>query len=300
MISVIVPSYNEEDNVKVCAEALKEVLCGEDFEIIFVDDGSSDKTWERISEASGENVRGLRLSRNFGKEAAIRAGLEEARGEAAAVIDCDLQHPPETLKEMIKKWREGSDVVEGKKLYRGRETKAHGLFAEIFNKMMSKATGFDMSGASDFILLGRPALDAILQYNESGSFFRALAQYVGFKKETVYYKVAPRERGKGKFTFKKLFGYALRNLAAFSSLPLYLGIFFGAASILAAFALLVLKLCRLDLGSFTGGVICLIFLGGLILMTLGAAGFYLARIYEEVKRRPKYIISSYTDERKSR
>ena len=299
MISVIVPSYNEEENISAACEAISSALENEpEYEIIFVDDGSRDETWNKIlSAADDPHVRGLRFSRNFGKEAAIRAGLEASCGDAAVVIDCDLQHPPEVIPEMMKKWRDGAQVVEGKKSARGREAKSYGFLASIFNAMMSKATGFDMTDASDFMLLDRKAVEAVLSYGEKGSFFRSLAQFVGFETETVYYKVSARERGQGKWTFSKLFVYALDNLAAFSSAPLYLGLLFGILSVAAGAVLFVLKWCGVPLGSFSAGVLTLMVLCGLILGTLGIIGFYLSRIYDEIKRRPKYIISCDTKER---
>lgn len=301
MISVVIPAYNEEENIAEAAEAVSSVLstCGEDFEIIFVDDGSRDLTWEKIlsvSERPGSKIRGLRFSRNFGKEAAIRAGLDSSAGDAVAVIDCDLQHPPAKLSEMIEKWRQGADVVEGKKAFRGSEAKSYGFLAKVFNSMMSRATGFDMSGASDFMLLSRRAVEAVRLYGEDGSFFRALAQFVGFKAEAVEYEVSARERGRGKWTFKKLLVYAVKNIASFTDAPLYLSLFAGILSCMSAAVLLVLKILGIPLGSFGGAAITLIFLAGLILISLGVIGFYLSRIYGEVKSRPKYIISCDTRE----
>lgn len=294
MISVVIPSYNEEENIHDCAREIAAVLENEDYELIFVDDGSRDHTWSKICEASSDRIRGLRFSRNFGKEAAIRAGLDASRGDAVIVIDCDLQHPPSVIPEMIKKWRDGAAVVEGKKSYRGEETRAHGLSAALFNKMMSSATGCDMSGASDFMLLDRKALDAVLSYNESGSFFRALAQFVGFEHEVVYYQVVAREKGEGKFTLKMLIAYALKNIAAFSAFPLYFSLFAGISAMASAAVLYILTWCGVPLGSFSAGVITLILIGGMILSALGIVGYYLSRIYDEIKRRPKYIISQDT------
>ena len=294
MISVVIPSYNEEENIVDCAREITSVLADEDYELIFVDDGSRDLTWQKICEVSGERIRGLRFSRNFGKEAAIRAGLDASSGDATVVIDCDLQHPPAVIPEMINKWRDGAKVVEGKKSYRGKETSAHGFSAELFNKLMSSATGCDMSGASDFILLDRTALDALLSYNESGSFFRALAQFIGFEHEIVYYQVNAREKGEGKFTIKVLIAYAIKNIASFSALPLYFSVFAGVLAMASAAVLYILTWCGVPLGSFTAGVITLILLGGIILISLGVVGYYLSRIYDEIKHRPKYIISQDT------
>lgn len=297
MISIVIPAYNEEENIPLAKAAIFSALKGEPAEIVFVDDGSKDLTWQKICEESGENVRGIRFSRNFGKEAAIRAGLEAASGEAAVVIDCDLQHPPETINEMLKKWRGGAKVVAGKKSSRGKEAKSYGLSSKIFNALMSRSTGFDMTGASDFMLLDRQAIDAVLSYKEQGSFFRALAQFVGFSYAEVEYHVAAREHGSGKWTFKKLCAYAAKNIAAFSYLPLYLSVFAGAVASAAGLCLLVLTAAGLNLGSFGGGAAALILLCGLILCALGVIGFYLSRIYDEVKRRPKYIISDDTEKK---
>ena len=259
MISIVVPSYNEEENVRDCSEALERVLEGEEHEIIFVDDGSHDRTWDEILSVSSENIRGVRFSRNFGKE-----------------------------------WRAGADVVEGKKSFRGHESRSHGLSAALFNKMMSRATGCDMSGASDFILLDKKAVEAVRSYNEQGSFFRALAQFVGFRHETVYYEVGERKKGKGKFTLKILTEYALKNIASFTAAPLFISLILGIISVFAAIILIILKLFGINLSSITAGIIILILLGGMILCCLGIIGFYLSRIYEEIKRRPRYIISEKT------
>ena len=299
MISVVIPAFNEEENIRAAASAISAVLSGEEYELIFVDDGSKDKSWDEIVSVSDDpHIRGLRFSRNFGKESAIRAGLEASRGDATVVIDCDLQHPPAAIPEMIKKWRDGAKVVEGKKSSRGSEARTYGFLAKVFNSMMSRITGLDMSGASDFILLDRTAAEAVLSYGELGSFFRSLAQYVGFESDVVYYNVAAREHGGGSWTFKKLFAYAAGNLAAFSAAPLYLSIWLGGLTVSASVILLILKLCGVDLGSFSAGIVALMLIGGLILVVLGIVGFYLARIYSEVKRRPKYIIASETKERK--
>ena len=299
MISIVVPSYNEEENIFEAARAISGVLAGLEYEIIFVDDGSSDGTWQKISVAASDtHIRGLRFSRNFGKESAIRAGLEAALGDASVVIDCDLQHPPKVIPEMIEKWNNGARVVEGKKSTRGSKGRSYGVFAKVFNSVMTRATGFDMSGASDFILLDRDAVKAVLSYSENGSFFRALAQYVGFESEAVYYDVAERERGSGKWTFFKLMSYAFRNIAAFTSAPLLAGLGAGALICAAAWVLFILKWCGVPLGSFSAGILTLMLVGGLVLLTLGVIGYYLSRIYDEVKRRPKYIISADTKERK--
>lgn len=292
MISVVVPAFNEEENISDCLAALRDALSGEEHEIIFVDDGSFDRTWEKICENACESVRGIRFSRNFGKEAAIRAGLEHIKGDCAAVIDCDLQHPPALLKKMLERYRAGADVVEGKKSFRGRESRSHGLFAGIFNRMISASTGADMSGASDYILLSKRAVGAILRYNEEGGFFRALALSVGFERESVEYEVSPRKKGSGKFTFSVCVKYAIKNIASFTSLPLYAGIFAGGIAAVLGIVFLILLLCGVTLGFITAGIVVTLLMGSVILFCIGAVGYYVSRIFDEVRNRPKYIVSA--------
>ena len=299
MISAVIPAYNEEDNIFPAAEAISAALSGEDFELIFVDDGSTDATWERICAASEKfGARGIRFSRNFGKEPAIRAGLEESAGDAVVVIDCDLQHPPEVIPKMISEWRNGAEAVIGKKSARGRESKGYGFLAHVFNSMMSRATGFDMSGASDFMLLDRKVVGAILEYGERGSFFRALAQFVGFRTAEVGYEVAARKNGKGTWTLKKLIKYAVSNLASFTTAPLLAGLFFGVICLLAGAVLLILRAAGIPLGSFSAAVSVMIIISGLVLVCLGISGYYLSKIYDEIKHRPRYHIAAKVNERK--
>ena len=184
MLSVVIPAYNEQEMVPAAAREIGAVLsaAGIENELIFVDDGSKDATWAQIRAASdaGQNVRGVHFSRNFGKEAAIFAGLQHARGDCVAVIDCDLQHPPEKLVEMYRLWEQGVQVIEGVKADRGRESALHRLSAKIFYSLISRATKVDMSRASDFKLLDRRAVNVILTMREKRAFFRALSSWVGF------------------------------------------------------------------------------------------------------------------------
>ena len=223
-LSVVLPAYNEEQILAKTCRTLKEILSfsGIEYELVFVDDGSSDKTWNVIEKVSKEdrNISGIHFSRNFGKEAAIIAGLAQASGDAVAVMDCDLQHPPETLVKMFLLWRQGFEVIEGVKKSRGKESRIHGKSAGFFYRIMSGATGFDMKNASDFKLLDRKAVESVLSMPERNMFFRAASSWVGFKSTSVPFEVQEREAGETKWSTRALIGYAFRNIVSFTTIPL--------------------------------------------------------------------------------
>ena len=299
MLSVVIPSYNEQEMVPAAAREIGAVLeqACIDYELIFVDDGSKDRTWEEISQIASENshVRGVRFSRNFGKEAAIFAGLEHAKGECVACIDCDLQHPPEKLVEMYRLWENGTEVVEGVKSSRGKESAIHRGFAKLFYKLISKATKVDMSRASDFKLLDRKAVNVILTMREKRAFFRALSSWVGFKTAEVAYDVRERTAGESKWSTWSLVKYALSNITAFTAMPLHivtiLGVITLVVSVVMGIVALVQKIIGVALGGFTTVIILLLFLGSIIMISLGIIGYYVGNIYEEIKDRPRYIVA---------
>ncbi len=224
LLTVVLPAYNEEASVPKAARVLASLLAQEDipFELMFIDDGSRDGTWKAIQAQTKEDprVRGVRFSRNFGKEAAIFAGLAQARGDCVAVMDCDLQHPPEKVPEMYRLWQQGYQVVEGVKASRGKENPLHGLGAKGFYAVISRATGIDMSRASDFKLLDRRAVDVLLAMREKNAFFRALSSWIGFSAAQVEFEVQPRAAGSSKWSIRSLVRYAVTNVAAFSAAPL--------------------------------------------------------------------------------
>lgn len=304
MLSVIIPAYNEEENIFAAAERVTAVLegAGIENEIIFVNDGSKDETWSKIcaSAKEYENVKGLCFSRNFGKEAAILAGLEAGKGDCCAVMDCDLQHPPEKLPEMYGLWQQGYEVIEGVKASRGKEGIFYKLAAKLFYKMLSSSVKIDMMHASDFKLLDRKAVDVIVSMPEHYSFFRALSAWVGFETAQVSFDVESRRAGKTKWTRKGLFKYGFSNLTSFSSAPMHIITILGAVififSLVFGVISLVQKICGVALGGFTTVIIMLGFIGSIIMMSLGIIGYYLSKIYEELKGRPRYIISKTTDE----
>lgn len=308
MLSVILPSYNEEKMILTAAHSLSAILdeAGIDHELLFVDDGSKDKTWPFIEQASVENprVRGIHFSRNFGKEAAMFAGLEQAKGDCCAVIDCDLQHPPEKLVEMYRLWEQGYEVIEGVKEDRGEESAFHRFAANSFYGLISKATGMDMSSSSDFKLLDRKVVDALNAMPERNVFFRALSFWVGYKRASVSYCVRERTAGESKWSTRSLVKYALTNISSFSSAPLHivtvLGFVMLAVSIVLGVTALVQKIYGIALGGFTTVILLLLFSSSLIMISLGIIGYYIARIYDEIKGRPRYIISKTCGERENK
>ncbi len=300
MLSVIVPAYNEQNLIEDAYASISSVLkgAGIDNEIIFVDDGSNDSTYDTVKllAENKPNVRGLCFSRNFGKEAAISAGLAAANGDCAVVIDCDLQHPPEKIVEMFRLWQQGFEIVEGVKSSRGEEGKLRSAAAKAFYSILSRFVGFDMSNASDFKLLDRKVIDILNKMPEKKGFFRAVSYWVGFKKTTVEFDVSERAGGKSKWSAFGLIKYAVSNISAYSAAPMQIVTILGAVMLVIACIFgvwaLVDKIAGRALEGMTTVIIIIIFIGSIIMISLGIIGYYVARIYEEIKGRPKYIVSS--------
>ena len=279
MLSVVIPAFNEQEMVPAAAGQIDGILsrAGIPHELIFIDDGSRDATWAEIRAESEhrDTVRGVHFSRNFRKEAAIFAGLQAADGDCVAVIDCDLQHPPEKLVEMYRLWEQGVEVVEGVKTDRGEESLAHRVAAKTFYRLISEATHIDMTRASDFKLLDRKAVNVLLSMREKRAFFRALSSWIGFRTAEVPYEVRERAAGESKWSTWLLIKYALSNITAFTALPLHLITGCGAASFLAALIVGIVSIVRLAMGrvvtGLTGAVILLLFLSGLIMVGLHPA-----------------------------
>lgn len=303
VLSVVLPAYNEEQNIANTAAVLSELLEKEsiDYELVFISDGSGDDTYTEISKASQENphIKGAQFSRNFGKEAAIFAGLELAAGDAVIVMDCDLQHPPEVIPLMWEKWKNGAEIVEGIKSSRGKESLGYKLSAGLFYRIMSRLIKIDMNASSDFKLLDRKVVNVLLELPERNTFFRALTFWAGFRTESVEYEVQERKFGESKWSFWSLMKYAITNATSFSTLPLQIVTVLGVVSIIGSVILFVQTLVRYFMGmsveGFTTVILLILIIGGFIMLSLGIIGHYLARIYEEVKGRPKYIISRVTD-----
>lgn len=302
VLSIVLPAYNEEQNIANTAMVLDELLTEHEiaYELVFISDGSRDGTFQEIRKAAEANprVKGAEFSRNFGKEAGIFAGLELAEGDAVIVMDCDLQHPPSVIPEMWKLWRQGAEVVEGIKTSRGKESLGHKLSAGLFYRIMSRLIKMDMNASSDFKLLDRKVVDVLLALPERNTFFRALSFWAGFRTETVQYEVQERQFGQSKWSFWSLMKYAISNATSFSTLPLQMVTVMGVISILFSVVLAIQTLVKFLTGTavegFTTVILLILIIGGFLMLSLGVIGHYIARIYEEVKGRPKYIISQVT------
>ena len=298
-LTVIIPAYNEADNILPASETVTSVL-GEariSHVILFVDDGSSDGTWAAIQEASRRNphVSGLHFSRNFGKEGAIAAGLCNAKTECAAVMDCDLQHPPEKLAEMYALWQEGFDVVEGIKSDRGKESRFHAAASHAFYRSISRMADLDLENASDFKLLDKKVIRILRDMPERTPFFRAATFWVGFRRASVTYEVQERANGSSKWSGRQLVRYAVNNIAAFSSAPmklvLYLGIFMLIFDGIFGVIALVQKIMGIAVSGFTTTILLQVFIGAVMIISIGIVGYYIARIYTEIQGRPRFIVS---------
>lgn len=300
MLSIIIPSYNEEGNIEHTAYVVSNVLENNDidFEIVFINDGSSDSTWEKMSALALErdNISAVNFSRNFGKESAVFAGLEVAKGDACVLMDCDLQHPPETIVEMYNLWKNNDvDVVEGRKKDRGKENFLYKGFSLLFYKIINKASGLDMAAASDFKLIDRKVVDALNRMPERLTFFRAMSSWVGFKTEKVYFEVAERAEGESKWSVRSLIKYAVNSITSFTSAPLQLvtgiGVITFIISIILGINTLYNKIWGNSAAGFPTVIILQLLTTSIIMFSLGIIGFYISKIYEEIKNRPRYIIS---------
>lgn len=303
MLSVIIPVYDESEVLEIGAVRTGKALesAGIDYELIYIDDGSTDGTWEKIC-ALYENdrrIKGVRFSRNFGKDAAIFAGLKRCRGDCAAVIDADMQHPPEKLVEMYHLWEQGFEVVEGVKSSRGKEGKLHKACTNLFYKMMSAVTRLDMRNASDFKLLDRKVVNALIKMPEHRMFFRTLSSWVGYKSCTVAYDVEQRAGGETKWSTYKLMKYAMSSVTSFTARPMQIvtgcGVVVFAISVFVGIWSLVDKIVGRAIEGMTTVIFLLLFIGSIIMMSLGIIGYYIARIYEEVQARPRYIVDEFLD-----
>ncbi|MEN6626095.1 MAG: glycosyltransferase family 2 protein [Candidatus Sumerlaeia bacterium] len=299
VLSIIIPVYRE------AAALLHNFLeiekhaaaTGLSHEYILVDDGSPDGTWEVVKSLrdGSRRLEGIRFSRNFGKEAAISAGLARARGAAAIVMDADLQHPPELIPEMVRLWRdERYDVVEAVKVDRGRESLPYKMSAHLFNWLMCRLTGYQFAGASDFKLLDRRVVDAWLTLGETNTFYRGLVSWMGFRHAQVPMRVAERIGGGTAWSTLRLAKMAVLALTSFSSMPLHIisllgGILIALGSVMAAWTI-VRWVMGWAVAGFTTVILLQVMIGGILATSLGIIGVYLSQIYAEIKRRPRYLV----------
>jgi dolichol-phosphate mannosyltransferase len=296
-LSVVAPFFDEERTATAFHARVSRALEGLTWELVCVDDGSRDGTAEILDDlaAADPRVRVLHLARNFGHQAALTAGLEHARGDVVVMLDADLQDPPELIPEMVERWRHGAEVVYAVREARAGETRFKLLTAKLFYRVFARMASVPLEPDSgDFRLMGRPALDALLSMPERSRFLRGMTVWVGFTQTAVTYRRDPRHDGETKFTLRRMVRFSLDALVSFSNTPLQLATLLGF--FLAGLAMLGIPLAVIAryTDQFVPGIpstiVLLLLLGGIQLITLGIIGEYVARIYEEVKRRPLYVV----------
>src|SRR5262245_4385124 len=299
LLSIVMPVFREGAQLAGFLSDVRNAAeqCDVAYELLLVDAGSPDDTW-RVIEAevtSGRLLRALRLSRNFGKESALCAGLEHAEGDAVIVMDADGQHPPSLIPNMVHLWQSsGADIIEAVKRSRGRESLSSKVGAELFYFILNKLSGFHFEGASDFKLMNRKAVDAWLKMHERNVFFRGMTVWMGFTTVQIPFEVVPRSAGQSTWSVLKRLKLALVGITSFSSFPLHLvtlaGVLFLGTSVLLGLQTLYLKLVGRAVSGFATVILLQLIVGSLLMISLGIIGEYLARIYEEVKGRPRYLI----------
>ena len=305
LISVVVPLFNEQDNVVHLVERLANTLnsLGKSYEVLLIDDGSGDATWIRIANAAAQHhprLRGLRLARNFGHQAALLAGLSRARGQAVVSMDGDLQHPPELVPELIKAWKQGAAVVETRRRYNAQTSWFKKLSSDLFYRFFSFMSEIDMEeGRSDFRLIDRRVLDQVLAFKQSDIFLRGVVSWLDFPSTTIEFEAANRLRGTSKYTLQRMLRFAHGGIVAFSTKPLRVGIALGLVTSVLAFAALCYIISQYALGHTVPGwastLGLLVFLFGVLFVILGVIGEYVGLIYIMLQRRPAYVIYEDTD-----
>ncbi len=300
VLSVVIPVFCEADHLLSSVGTIRAALAdiGERFELIVVDDGSTDKTWERAREAVSRwpETVAVSLSRNFGKEAAMLAGIDAAEGESVLVMDGDLQHPPSLIPAMFARWRyEGYDIVNAVKRRRPDEAPLKRAAAKLYYRMFERLAGERLAGASDFQLLDRRVADIYRTLPERSLFFRGLVGWLGFRQVDVYFDVPARAQGRSKWSVAKLCRLAVNSIVSFSTMPLHFVTIAGLMFLAIAGALGLHTLYRKISGDavegFTTLILLVLFASSVLMIALGIIGQYVAKIYEEVKRRPRYIVN---------
>lgn len=298
--SIVVPMYNEEEVIEETYRRLKEIMeqTGEDYELLFINDGSRDRTKEIVGRLAGEDrhVRMLDFSRNFGHQIAITAGMDHAAGRAIVVIDADLQDPPAVILQMIEKWKQGYDVVYGKRLKRKGETLFKKVTAKYFYRLLHSMTNVDIPvDTGDFRLIDRKVADVLRGLKEKNRFVRGLVSWVGFRQTAVEYIREERWAGETKYPLKKMLRFAMDGITSFSHKPLRLATYLGFGLSGLSFVYLLVVLAQAIFTSTTqpgwASIVAInLFFNGIVLILLGIIGEYIGRIYDESKNRPLYIL----------
>ncbi len=297
LITVVAPLFNEQETVSELHGRLDHALSDREAELVLVDDGSSDRTPEILRQLAGKDhrVRVITLSRNFGHQAALTAGLDHARGDVVVMMDGDLQDPPELIPRMVDEWRNGADVVYAVREDRAGETRFKLATARWFYKLFSRLGQVDLHpNAGDFRLLDRTALNVLLAMRERNRFLRGMAVWVGFDQASVTYRRDPRHAGETKYTLRRMLRFSMDAVSAFSHLPLQAATLLGFIFSLVAFLGIPVAIAFKATDQFVPGIttvlLVVLLLGGIQLITVGILGEYLGRVYDEVKRRPIYVV----------
>lgn len=303
-ISIVIPIYNEASNVAILYSTLKSTIKSlpYTFELIFVDDGSKDDSVIKLKKLAKKDkrTRVVELARNFGKEIAVSAGLHKAKGDAAIIMDADLQHPPKLLPDFVRQWEEGADVVVGVKRYSKDESWFKRTSSSLFYTLLGKVSSSTITPhASDFRLINRAVIDTFKSFTERNRITRGLIDWAGFDRRYVYFEAPPRIHGEASYSYRKLFGLAMNSFTAFSMLPLKVAGWLGwfilvGSSLLGIFVVIEKYLLNDPMGLEMRGTamlaILILFLVGVILVCLGFVALYISRIYDEVINRPLYVI----------
>jgi glycosyltransferase involved in cell wall biosynthesis len=305
-ISILIPAYNEEEVLRHLYERLAK-LAGETnnytFEFLFVNDGSRDRTLEMIKEyaKSDERISYINLSRNFGKEIAMIAGLDHVTGDATVIIDADLQDPPELIPQMIKYWEEGYDDVYAKRRSRAGESWFKKITSEVFYRLLQKSTNIPIQrDTGDFRLLSRRCVEALREFRESQRYTKGMFSWIGYKKKELLYDRDPRAAGETKWNYIKLTNFAIDGITSFTTAPLRISTILGTLVSFAAFIYILYLVIRTifygsDLAGYPSMMAVILFLGGVQLLSLGVIGEYIGRIFNETKQRPLYLVEEYYD-----
>lgn len=301
VISVIIPAHNESQGIERAVKQIVDILTAcinNAWEIIVVDDGSSDDTYQKVRALSqlDARIKGIALSRNFGKENALLAGLDYAIGSAIITLDADLQHPPSFIPNMIAKWHAGAKIVHAVKRSREQDSAWKKFAASSINHLISGLGGINIKNSSDFKLLDREIVNIIIhQLPEKQRFFRGLTSWLGFTEDYIYFDVAEREGDKSKWSFWALLELAITALTSFTGFPLRIITFLGMLTLILGFGVASDALWSLlhhqSISGYTTIIICLLLIGSFVMISLGIIGEYIAKIYDEVKGRPHYLIS---------
>ncbi len=303
-ISIMIPAYNEQEVLRPLYDRLANLADSNkryDFEFLFINDGSRDKTLEIIKQfaATDPRVAYVNLSRNFGKEIAMIAGLDHVNGDATVIIDADLQDPPELIPDMIKLWEDGYDDIYARRKSRAGESFFKKKSSEIFYKLLKKSTNVPIqTDTGDFRLLSRRCVEALRQFRESQRYTKGMFSWIGYKKKEILYDRDPRVAGTTKWNYWKLVNFAIDGITSFTTAPLRLASFFGVIVSFGAFLYIIYLVVRtivsgIDLAGYASMMAVILFLGGVQLLSLGIIGEYIGRIFNETKQRPLYFVEEY-------